>query len=265
MVLQTLLLPSLLSQERIKVKFRGGATDTFFSPTIDYFRFVFLGNLKNLINLLPGKNELDVNIKILKRGFYPKGLANVEVEISPIVFNKKISFFDLKERGSLKKILIISGASDFLRERKVAERQLSGVHQTPLFYKKAHLPIETKTEYYQTESIGSQITIIGEFQDLNNENQSIFIGASALGKLGKSSEEVGKEASMEFLRETKEKNPVDSHFADQILPFVALFAQKAEIKTSNITLHTKTNAWIIEKFQKGRFEFDKNVIQWYTD
>jgi len=264
LVLQTLLLPSLLSQERIKVKFRGGATDTFFSPTIDYFRFVFLGNLKNLINLLPGKNELDVNIKILKRGFYPKGLANVEVEISPIVFNKKISFFGLKERGSLKKILIISGASDFLRGRKVAERQLSGAHQTPLFYKKAHLPIETKIEYYQTESIGSQITIIGEFQDLNNENQSIFIGASALGKLGKSSEEVGKEASMEFLRETKEKNPVDSHFADQILPFIALFTQRAEIKTSNITLHTKTNAWIIEKFQKGRFEFDKNVIQWYT-
>lgn len=258
LILQVLVMAFLFSEEKIKIKFKGGATDTFFSPTIDYFRFVFLAVLKKLISKLPQQKKWDIKIDIKKRGFYPKGGAEVEVEIFPFGVFQKIDFLDLKERGELKRILIISGASESLKERKVAERQLGGLHQTPLFYKKAHLPIESKIEYYNSFSDGSQITIIGEFE-------KSILGSSALGKIGKSSEEVGKEAGLNFLRETKENSAVDSFLADQILPYIAFLTKKAEIKASFITSHTKTNAWIIEKFLKGKFEIDKNLIKWYSN
>ena len=42
LVLQTLIPPSLFVQPPTKITFEGGATDTFFSPTLDYFCYVFL-------------------------------------------------------------------------------------------------------------------------------------------------------------------------------------------------------------------------------
>ncbi|PIU42678.1 MAG: RNA 3'-phosphate cyclase [Parcubacteria group bacterium CG_4_9_14_0_2_um_filter_35_11] len=257
LILQTLLIPSLFAPAPFKIQFKGGATDTFFSPPIDYFRFVFLPNLEKLINSLPKAKGGKVNINILRRGFYPKGGAEVEVEIFPLEFSQKITKFSFKDRGELKRILVISGASEFLKKRKVAQRQITGAKQTPLFYHKAKLPIETKIEYYDTLSPGSQMTIIGEFENT-------VLGASALGRLLKSSEEVGKEAAMEFLKETRKPVALDSHFSDQILPYIALFTKSAKLTTSEITQHTKTNIWVIEKFIRGNFQVKDNVITWKT-
>jgi RNA 3'-terminal phosphate cyclase len=301
LVLQALLIPSLFPSLRsgqvlpIKIKFQGGATDTFFSPPIDYFRFVFLPMLKKIIGSLPNPKGGEIKINILKRGFYPEGGAEVEVEVTPLeIFQtphqpphqilvgdgtgpvqhraslwcwEKEKTLSLENRGELKRILVISGASDSLKEKKVAERQIRGTRETPLFYKKAKLPIETKIEYYDSFSTGSQIIIIGEFEES-------ILGASALGKIGKSSEEVGKEAAMEFLRETKELVFVDKHFSDQILPYIALLTKSAKITTSEITQHTKTNIWVIEKFTQyrdkvsgsgfinGKFGIKENIISW---
>ena len=257
LILQMILLPALLGPHPVKIKIKGGATDTFFSPTIDYFRFVFLPMLEKIISILPNHRDGKFEIDILRRGFYPKGGAEVENYISPINFSQKTKEFNLTKRGELKKILIISGASNSLKERKVAERQLNGAHQTPLFYKKAHLPLETKTEYYESFSPESQLTIIGKFENT-------IIGTSVLGKPDKSSEEIGWEAAMNFLKETMGETVVDSHLADQILPYIAFFIKSAKITTSEITEHTKTNIWVIEKFIKGKFDIDGNLIKWYS-
>jgi len=263
LVLQTLLLPCLLSSMisgqtplSIKIKFHGGATDTFFSPSIDYFRYVFLGALKKIIEELPTKRGGGVDINISRRGFYPQGGAEVEVKISPPVISQKIiTPLSLEKAGKLGRILIISGAADSLRERKVAERQISGTRQTPLFFKKADLPIEKKFEYYDTLSPGSQITIIAEFENT-------VLGVSNLGKSQKSSEEVGKEAAMEFLKETMKGAALDKHLCDQILPYIAFLAKTAKITASEITQHARTNIWVIEKFVKGKFKIEGKTILW---
>lgn len=264
LVLQMILLPILVRPSSagseqvhpVKIKFKGGATDTFFSPTIDYFRYVFMPILEKLINELPSHKNGKVEINILKRGFYPKGGADIENNIFPIEFSQKISEeFKLTERGELKRILLISGASESLKEKKVSEKQLNGAHQTPLFYKKAHLPLETKVEYYESFCSESQLTIIGEFE-------KSILGTSILGKPQKSSEEVGREAAMEFLKETRGENAIDSHLADQILPYIALFTKSAKITTSEVTEHAKTNMWVIEKFIKGSFKVENNTIFW---
>jgi RNA 3'-phosphate cyclase len=242
LVLQTLILPCLFAPKPLKISFRGGATDTFFSPSCDHFRYVFLKILEKIT-----KKQI-AEIEIKRRGFYPEGGAEVEIKIFP----SKLKPIDLRERGSLKKILVISGASEFLRQKKVAERQIAGAREVLGKFK---LPIQEKIEYYPTQSPGSQINIIGEFENT-------VIGSDNLGRLGKSAEEIGKEVAINFLKEAKSNACLDKHLADQILPFMALSSGKSQVSVSEITNHCKTNIWVIEKFLEGKFEIKDNLITW---
>ena len=249
LVLQTLILPILLSPVRdlslngVKITFDGGATDTFFSPTIDHFRYVFL----KVLEKMGGK----VEINILRRGYYPEGGAKVEVTVFP----SKLRKLNLVKRDSLKKILIISGASNALKEKKVAERQIAGVREV---LGKLKLPTEERVEYYDTQCPGSQICLIAEFENT-------IIGTDNLGRLGKRAEDVGKEAALELLKEQKSEACLDKHLADQILPYLALALGRSQVTVSEITNHCKTNIWVIEKFLDGKFEIKNQQISWLPD
>jgi len=246
LVLQTLIPPALFAPEPVKITFDGGATDTFFSPTIDHFRYVFLKILKMM--------GAEVEINILRRGYYPEGGAKVIALIQPW----QISLIQLKpinliERGEFKKILAISGASDHLKEKKVAERQMAGVRE---ILGKLKLAIEEKVEYYPAQCPGSDIFLIAEFENT-------AIGTDNLGKLGKRAEDVGKEAALELLKEQKSEACLDKHLTDQILPYMALAPGKSQVKVSEITEHCRTNIWVIEKFINGKFEINpvRKLIQ----
>ena len=240
LVLQTLIPPSLFTPAPIKITFDGGATDTFFSPSVDHFRYVFLKTLEKM----GGK----VEVNILRRGYYPEGGAKVEVKISPT----KLKNLNLTERGSLKKILVISGASNALKEKRVAERQIAGVREV---LGKLKLPTEEKIEYYDTRCPGSQLSLVAEFENT-------VIGTDNLGKLGKRAEDVGKESALELLREQKSGACLDKHLSDQILPYLALAPGKSQVTVSETTNHCQTNIWVIEKFIDGKLEIKDNLIIW---
>jgi len=249
LVLQTLVLPALFAPEPIKIIFNGGATDTFFSPTIDYFQYVFLRILKKILYpIMNGSGEAKIEINIIKRGYYPEGGAKVEVKVFPA----KLKKLNLLERGKLQKILVISGASEFLKNKKVAERQIAGVRE---ILGRLKLPVKEKIEYYKTQCPGSQICLIAEFKNT-------IIGTDNLGKLGKRAEDVGKEAAIALLKEQKSQACLDKHLADQILPFLALVSEKSNVTVSEITNHCKTNIWATEKFLDGNFEIKENLIKW---
>jgi RNA 3'-phosphate cyclase len=240
LVLQTLIPVCIFAKNPIEIHFEGGATDTFFSPTIDYFRNVFLNILE--------KMGVKVEIEIIKRGYYPEGGARLKAKIFPT----KLKPINLTERGEIKKILIISGASQSLKNKKVAERQIAGAKEV---LGKLNLPMEEKIEYYETQSPGSQICLIAEFENT-------IWGIDNLGKLGKRAEDVGKEAAIELLKEQKSGACLDKHSGDQILPYMALATGKSQVTVSEITKHCRTNIWVIEKFIKGRFEIKENLIAW---
>ena len=246
LVLQTLIPPALFASRvaggwrPIKITFDGGATDTFFSPTIDYFRYVFL----KILEKIGGK----VEINILRRGYYPEGGARIEVRVLPA----KLKSLNLTERGLFQKILVISGASNTLKEKKVAERQVAGVREV---LGKLKLPTEEKIEYYDTRCPGSQLSLVAEFENT-------VIGTDNLGKLGKRAEDVGKESALELLREQKSGTCLDKHSADQILPYLVLAPGKSQVTVSEITNHCETNIWVIEKFIEGKFEIKNNLILW---
>lgn len=232
LILQTLILPALFSNAPIKIILEGGATDTFFSPTIDYFRFVFL----KILELMDAK----VEINILKRGYYPEGGAKVEANIFP----SKLKNLNITEKGELKRILIISGASEYSKEKKISERQIAGARE---ILGELNLPIEEKIEYYPTQCPGSQICLIAEFQNT-------IIGVDNLGTMGKRTEDIGRKAALELLKEQKSNACLDKYMADQILPYLALASGKSQITVSEVTDRCQINMRIIEKFVDNKFE-----------
>jgi len=243
LILQTLIPVSLFSKNPIEISFKGGATDTFFSPTIDHFRYVFLKILE--------KMGAKVEIEVIKRGYYPEGGSEIFVKIFP----SKLKPLNLIERGKFQKILVISGASEFLKNKKVAERQLMGAREilNPL-----KLPIEEKVEYYFTACPGSQIFIGAFFENS-------ILGSDGLGKLGKRSEDVGRETALQLLEEEKSKACLDRYLADQILIYMALAPGKSQVSVSQITSHVKTNIWTIQKFLAGEFKIKDNLISWLPE
>ena len=121
------------------------------------------------------------------------------------------------------------------------------------------MPIKITSEYQDTLSIGSGITLWAIFsknkEDIDESNP-IRIGADALGEQGKKAEIVGEEAANSLIKEIESKAPVDRHLADQILPFMALIGN-SKIKVSEITNHCRTNIYTIQQFLGEIFKADE--------
>jgi len=263
LLLQSVLLPSIFSSKKMKLELIGG-TDTKWAMPIDYFKEVFLPQLRKYAK---------IESKSKKRGFYPKGNGNVELTISPLYKlsdykdfdefhdfltneNKKIN---LTEQGHLLQIKGISFASNDLQKAEVAERQAKSAE---LILKKYNVPMSIRAEYSDTLSTGSGIVLYAIFSknkdDIDFMNP-IILGSDCLGERGIKSEQVGQDAAKKLAIEIDSKSPVDSHLADNLIPFLGIFG--GQIKVSKITDHTLTNIYATEQFIGKKFEIDeKNKI-----
>ncbi len=248
LLLQSLLIPSIFAESKIRLKITGG-TDAKWAMPFDYLNNIFLPYIKKYA---------DVEASLVRRGYYPKGGGKVDIKIKP-----KFSFENLKEapkiisreQHSIIQIKGISHASLDLQKAQVAERQAKAAK---LMLSKLNCPIQIRIEYSETLSTGSGITLWAIFSKDPDEidfNNPIIMGADALGERGKRSEQVGKEAVDKLLEEINSKAPVDSHLADNLIPFISLTGGK--IKVSKITNHTLTNIYVCEQFLGKIFEVDK--------
>lgn len=250
LLLQSLLLPCLFVDKRIKLTIKGG-TDVWHSMPFDYFKNVFIPYINNFCT--------NVKINLIRRGHYPKGGGVVEIDIKQ---KYKLSDFktfedfynslknetnkiNLADRGQLIKIKGISNATKSLEKANVAERQSSAAKSV---LKKYGCPIDILSEYCDSYSDGSAIVLWAVFQNS-------ILGADCLGERGKKAEIVGEEAAKKLAEEINSGAAVDEHLADNLIPFLGLFGGK--IKTSKISNHTLTNIYVVEKFLDVKFNADE--------
>ena len=258
LLLQALLLPSMFASKPITITITGG-TDTKWSMPFDYFSNVLLPQLQRL-----AKTEA----RLLKRGYYPKGGGKAEIKINPKFklndfsgfgdfhnhLKQNVQPYNLAEQFNLIQIKGVSHASMDLQNARVAERQSHSAQA--ILGKKFSVPIRITSEYQETSSTGSGITIWAIFpknKDDIDENNPIRMGSDALGEQGKKAEIVGKEAADSLIKEIESKAPVDRHLADQILPFMAIVGN-SKIKVSEITSHCRTNVYAIQQFMGEIFK-----------
>lgn len=238
LVLQSLILPLSLSRGKIDILLKGGTSGKGAMP-IEYFQHIILPVIKKI--------GAEVKIDLIKRGYYPKGGGIVKATVAPI---KEFKPFELVNRSRILKIGGISHASNFLKERGVAERQERGARE--ILEKKFSCPVEIKSEYSQTLSPGSGIVLWAETEN------GTFLGADAIGERGKLAERVGIEAAHKLVEEYESGAVVDRHLADNLIPWLALVGGK--IKISSLTLHAETNIWVCQKFIGDIFGTKDNVI-----
>ncbi len=212
------ILPPCLSKGEFKFTVKGG-TDVKWSPPFDYFKNVFLPHV-----------NAEVDARLVKRGYYPKGGGEIVVKVKPKQNRGKIK---LVETGKLRSIKGISHASSDLRG--VAERQAKAAQDV--------IDCKVESTYSDTLSKGSGIVLWAEFENT-------VIGADSLGERGKPAERVGREAAKRMKK--KLSYPVDEFLADQLIIFLGLFG--GEIKTPKITDHVKNNIYVAEKFLDSKFE-----------
>ena len=261
LLMQALLLPCFFADKTVKLKLKGG-TNVKWSMPIEYFQEVFLPHIRKFCE--------KIDVKLIRRGYYPKGGGEVEITIKPkfqLIDYPSFKMFleetrkqkikiNSTEQYNLIQIKGISHASKSLEHAEVADRQAKAAR---FLLSKYEVPVNIRTEYGETYSPGSGITLWAVFsknkEDLDLINP-IILGASFLGEKGKPSEKIGEEAAKDLIKQIESKAPIDQYLADNLIPWMALFCP-SEVKVSEITDHTRTNIYVVEQFLGKLFEIDE--------
>jgi RNA 3'-terminal phosphate cyclase (ATP) len=215
-----------------------GGTDTLHAPTINYLRFVLLPTLS--------KMGINAEITVQKYGYYPKGMGEATMTVTP---TSTIRAIQLENFGVLKSVNGVSVCT-FLSDRQVAKRQADSAMAilTKNGYRSQIQVLNDQSNLYQK---GSSIALWAE------TDTGIIIGADALGGLRKTSESVGAEVAEILLTELKNKPTVDVFLADMLIPYMALSSGNSVFYTRCLSEHIEANIWLMETMLNSVFTIEK--------
>jgi RNA 3'-terminal phosphate cyclase (ATP) len=216
LLMQCLMPATLKADGPVSLEIQGG-TDVQWSPTVDYFKNVFLPALTRF--------RAEVSLEIRQRGYYPKGQGSVVLSVEPGDLQSALLI-----RSETHRVDGVSHSSNL--PEHVARRQAESALQA---LKDAGYDAEVSSEILALPSTGSGITLWSGFK-----------GASALGKRGLPAEKVGRTAAEEMISEMASSTSVDVHLADQLIPYIALAG--GSYTTREISMHARTNIWTARHF-----------------
>ncbi|MEM4389476.1 MAG: RNA 3'-terminal phosphate cyclase [Candidatus Micrarchaeia archaeon] len=228
LVVQAVLPALLFAKKPSRVVVRGG-THVAWSPDFHFLQKVFA----------PAAALFGARFSLTLRayGFYPKGGGEVELLVEPCGGLRGVH---LSERGRCSEVEGISVCANL--PAHIATRQAQAVLG---IFPNAKL----KTETAKALSPGS-------FVSLWCVCEGGFLGASALGRPGKSAEEVGREAAESMRALLASPACVDNHLGDQLMIYAALAKGSSVLRVAEFTAHERSNAVAIEAFTKKPFVFD---------
>ncbi|MCF7867051.1 RNA 3'-terminal phosphate cyclase [Candidatus Woesearchaeota archaeon] len=243
LLLQSIILPYILSERKIRLKITGG-TDVNWSPPIDFYEKLLIPELRKIT---------DIEISVLKRGYYPKGKGLVELKIKGTNRYQKIN---LTNTGSLKSIQGICHSSKSLQELKIADKITEA---TKIYLSELNTPLNIQESFSETQSEGISLFIYGIFEEKAFQNPEFYrISSNELWIKEKTPEEISENIYKKFQNQINKDPRVDEYLGDQLIPFLSIL--KGEIKVPEITKHMKSNIYVCEKFIKNKFEIKGQTI-----
>ncbi len=223
LVLQTILVPLLLAEGESTVTIQGG-THNPMAPPFPFLDTVFVPLLR--------KMGASLDLEMIRPGFVPAGGGEIRIHTAG---NAQLGRLQLLERGKTQQIIATATTAGGVRG-DVAQRELKAIAE------KLTISPGNLLQRTLTGSFGS-----GNFVCIEIRSEHITELFTAIGQLGKLAETVGTEAANEARKYLTADAPVGSHLADQLLLPMAL-GDGGEFVTSRPTLHTSTNAEIIQHF-----------------
>lgn len=264
LLLQALLLPCLFAPRTVTLKIKGGTCGKW-QASVDYLQNLLIPHLQRFVD--------KIEVRILKRGYYPQGGGEVEVKIIPrFMLSHSVHFElfweDLKskcarikliEQGKVEQVRGVINLSKELEEKNVAERIRTSAVE---ILRPLQVPVNIRNEHVQSLSIGGEI-IVWAVCSQNGKvdfDNPVLLGADALIEMRKRSEEVGKEAAQELMKEINSGAAADHHLADQLIMFIGLLPG-SEILASEVTKHALANMYVVEQFLPVKFEVEGKKIK----
>ncbi|PIL23740.1 hypothetical protein GSI_13490 [Ganoderma sinense ZZ0214-1] len=220
-----------------------GGTNATHSPQVDYMEHVFLPFIQKHFGLEP-------SLRVVKRGYYPKGGGEVHVSVPPVT--GPLPAVTLIERGEIRRVYgrsyvagLPKSLADTMRAAAIDILVESGIKQN-------RIKIESLREK-PSDAVGSGSGIVIWAETY----EGCVIGGSALGKKGMDASKVGQEAARELVNNLTHEGCVDEYMQDQMIIFLALAQGRSKVKTGPLTLHTRTAIWVIEQLSSAKFHIEE--------
>ena len=224
LIAQTLILATLKTKKKIMVELTGG-TDVKWAPSWDYFTNVFLPIIKKL--------GVNVELVLLKRGYYPKGGGSIRLIIHPSSDLNPISLVNPGKVVDIKGFIHSHGLPAHVMERM---RQTVQKETMQNGYR-----CQIQSDNHPTISPGIILTLWTDADDR-------FLGAVGLGERGRPAETIATESVQKIVSDIDSGAMVDQYLFDQILGFLVCADGKSQILTPVLSSHAKTNIWLIDQF-----------------
>lgn len=225
LILQVLIPICVICEKKLELFIRGG-TDVLWSPTMDYSQYV-LGEAYSRIGI-------NFSIKIIKRGYYPKGGGEVKIEILP----SKIRSISLTSRNTKK---------------------------LKLFCSFSKLPLELiqeKTELIKSKLIEKKFDVenIIRKEDAVDSGASLLIMSmdenSIMGVDGLFDTKIN-EFSLDVNKITENNLGVDENLADMLVLPSSLSNDLTIFTVPKISKHLETNLYVTSKFTGCKYGIGK--------
>ncbi len=240
MLSQTILPLLLFANNPSTVEIIGGLFQDF-APAAHHLMHVVLPILKRM--------NIDVSLEIIKPGYVPFGKGIIKLNIKPVKnFIEPINFDNVGEIKEIKGVAISSN----LKEAKVSERMAISFKEE-LHYLNIYPDIELiydETAHQKGASLTCWI----------KTSTNCLIGMDMAGKIGRSSEEIGKTVATRLMEDFKTNATVDRYTADQLILYCALAKGKSSYIIPKMTPHLETNLWLIQTILKADYEINNNKL-----
>jgi RNA 3'-terminal phosphate cyclase (ATP) len=240
LILQALLPILAFANQRSSIALVGG-TNNPLAPQADY--------VINVLNPILASMGFLYRLRLIKRGFYPRGGGLIRVFTEPIDVLHPINIVDI---GTLGEISGISHSRNL--SAHVAERQADAAKQS---CSRAGFPnvsiVRDAGQGVEGPSTGSGIVLWVETSTGGR------LAGDALGAPGKLAERVGREAAARLLAQLSTGAPIDIHLSDQLIIWLALAQGRSRIKATKLTLHAVTAIKVTEMLTGSKFKISGEI------
>ncbi|MBI5860131.1 MAG: RNA 3'-phosphate cyclase [Nitrosarchaeum sp.] len=225
LILQVLIPVAAICQKKLNLTIKGG-TDTLWSPTIDYTQYV----LKEAYSRM----GIKFSIKLIKRGYYPKGGGEVNLEVLPSNV-KSISLYQRKTKNVKLLCSFSNLPNEMIKrhveniERKLIERKF--VVQTQINEESA---IDSGASLLIFSIDGESIIGVDSIFDKKTEKFNLDLESFTENNLG-----------------------VDERLADMLVLPASLTNEMTIFRVNNISKHLETNLFVTSKITGCKYGIGK--------
>lgn len=224
-----------------------GGTNADMAPQVEYMTEVF----RNAMKMFGAPFELRIN----RRGYFPKGGGIVTVEVNPVPKFKPVQ---ITERGYINAIFGWSFVAGTLPLRWATQMSDGAKEKICNLYPRTQITALKEDANVAPHNCNGIIVIC-------ETSTGCRLAADGLGKRGVEPLDLGRTVGLLLSEAILSGVCLDSHLQDQVILYMALADGRSAIRVGEITMHTKTVIYIVESLLKINFEVtqeDKmNLIQ----